>query len=145
MFRTCGFFLYGVLPTALAFIAYWIMNSNRHNRRKAPKVSNWLPFFGHLWKIISGPKEYFKNCRKRYGNIFRIQLNGTDLTIVCDRKAAMEITKAEESILSIDDIFHENYFVYAFYGSRRRLRLRLLRKASSTTQPPSLERFKGKP
>ncbi|KAI6029384.1 cytochrome P450 [Pisolithus microcarpus] len=58
--------------------------STLSSKRKSsfpPRVPSVLPWFGIALSYISSPDEFLANCRKQYGNVFRMLLGGREVVV----------------------------------------------------------------
>ena len=86
---------------------------NYSSYKKVPALPWDLPLIGHglqLGNLI----EFVKDCYHTYGKIFRINIFGIKVTVICDHDLKKEYFKANESQMSLYDVLERLFFVDAF-------------------------------
>lgn len=86
--------------------------STLSSKRKSsfpPRVPSVLPWFGIALSYISSPDEFLANCRKQYGNVFRMLLGGREVVVVSSAGAISSIYAADHNTLGTHETHNALY------------------------------------
>eukprot|EP01111_Echinosteliopsis_oligospora_P008547 TRINITY_DN2430_c0_g1_i1.p1 TRINITY_DN2430_c0_g1~~TRINITY_DN2430_c0_g1_i1.p1 ORF type:complete len:468 (+),score=104.20 TRINITY_DN2430_c0_g1_i1:45-1448(+) len=86
----------------LAF--YFISKNKKQEPNEPPMVKGGWPFIGHVIAFNRNPLQFLQNAKAECGDVFRIHLMGTTLTMVTSREYLSEYYTAPDTSLSINVI-----------------------------------------
>jgi len=108
-----------------------------------PDVHPRVPYFGNTLSVYNDPVEFFENCRKSYGNIWRVKLCRTNFVVVCDRQLALELARADENDLSLYEVLRGIYFERSCFDSGTHLAADALKKGIAFQKAVILPKLKS--
>ena len=105
----------------IIYVVYNYLSSNKRTKyldyADVPLVSGSLPIVGHGLQFSTDIITYIRDCYKKYGSIFRLQIFNTDMVVVCDRNMIQEYNKAKENDLSLYKVLERLFFAYGFFDN----------------------------
>lgn len=82
--------------------------------KDVPVVEGRMPIIGHAIAFQKDVIKFVRECREKYGNVFKIKIFNNEMVVVCDRSLVHEYFKFSEKEMSLYKVLRRLYFGKAF-------------------------------
>ena len=115
------FALAGLFVTYLAYSYFkpHYKDIKYQNKKDVPTVKGGYPLIGHGLEFSKDVLGFMEKCYQDYGKIFKINVFGLNMTMVCDRNLVVQLLKEKEDNLSLYDVFDRILFFDSFMSNTK--------------------------
>lgn len=109
--------IYSLIASIVLLSAIYVCinyNKNNNSLNKVPYVSGSLPLLGHVLQFKRDMIGFIRDCRSKYGDIFKIKIFMVEMIVICNREHQKEFFKEKEDSLSLYSVLDRLYFSDAF-------------------------------